>query len=315
VEAHLPVLLFIVSLAVTLLAARMFARRLDRLGVRLGFPEAVVGLLTALAADGPEISSALFALIKGQHKVGIGVLVGSNTFNLAAMLGVSAILAGSVRPARATLALEGAVSGGVAVIAVVALLGWISPVLAALLAVGVIAPYLVLTLKTAEATGEPAGGPGPSPSDDPTHHLLGLIVFDVVLIIAGSAGMVEAALTLGHDWGISEALLGTVVLGPLTSVPNAMTGVRLGLASRAQALVGEALNSNTLNLAFGVIVPGLFVTLAAATLTDRLELWWLLGSTAVSLALLARRRGLGRIGGAVLIALYGGFVAIAVAGV
>ena len=48
--------LFLVSLAVTLAAARLFARRLDRLGVRFGFPEALIGLLTALAADGPEIS-------------------------------------------------------------------------------------------------------------------------------------------------------------------------------------------------------------------------------------------------------------------
>jgi cation:H+ antiporter len=141
-----------------------------------------------------------------------------------------------------------------------------------------------------------------------------LIVVDVALIIAGSVGMVEAALTLGRDWGISHALLGTLVLGPLTSIPNAVTGIRLGLASRAEALVGEALNSNTINLAFGVIVPGLFVTLAARTLTDRLELWWLIGTAAVTLALLARRGGLGRIGGALLIVLYGGFAAIALAG-
>ncbi len=83
----LAVPLFLVSLAVTLAAARLFARRLDRLGVRFGFPEALIGLLTALAADGPEISSALFALTKGAHDVGVGVLVGSNGFNLAAMIG------------------------------------------------------------------------------------------------------------------------------------------------------------------------------------------------------------------------------------
>ena len=53
--------LFAVSPAVTLAAARLFARRLDRLGVRFGFPEALIGLLTALAADGPEISSALIS--------------------------------------------------------------------------------------------------------------------------------------------------------------------------------------------------------------------------------------------------------------
>src|ERR1039458_5014100 len=56
--------LFAVSLTVTLAAARLFARRLDVLGVRFGFPEALVGLLTALAADGPEISSAAISLAR-----------------------------------------------------------------------------------------------------------------------------------------------------------------------------------------------------------------------------------------------------------
>src|ERR1700761_2936754 len=88
--------LFAVSLGVTLAAARLFARRLDRLGIRFGFPEALIGLLTALAADGPNISSALYALIQGAHSVGVGVLVGSNAFQLAAMIGLSGVLAGSV---------------------------------------------------------------------------------------------------------------------------------------------------------------------------------------------------------------------------
>src|ERR1700756_2489890 len=89
--------LFAVSLAVTLAAARLFARRLDKLGVRFGFPEALIGLLTALAADGPEISSALVALIKGERAVSFGVIVGSNAFNLAAMIGLSGVLAGGVK--------------------------------------------------------------------------------------------------------------------------------------------------------------------------------------------------------------------------
>jgi cation:H+ antiporter len=109
--------LFLASLAVTLAAARLFARRLDRLGVRFGFPEALIGLLTALAADGPEISSALFALIKGANDVGVGVLVGSNGFNLAAMIGVSALLAEHVRLPREVLALEGLVGLLVTVVA------------------------------------------------------------------------------------------------------------------------------------------------------------------------------------------------------
>lgn len=322
-----PLFLFVVSATVTLLAARLFARRLDTLGVRFGFPEALVGLLTALAADGPEISSALFALAKGEHSVSVGVLVGSNVFNLAAMIGVSVLLAGRVTLARSTLALEGFIGAAITLIGGAVLLGWLSPQLAVLLTICVAAPYLLLILDTRKwlasrvrllaplAHGREqhasATPPRTSSRESPTHHLLGMIVLDVTLIVAGSAGMVQAALTLGARWGISTAILGTLILAPLTSLPNAITAIRLGLARRGTALLAETFNSNSINLAAGVIVPSLFVVgLSAASETARLQLAWLIGMTALCLAALAKRHGMGRPEATCLIALYLGFVGL-----
>jgi len=335
--AALP--LFIASLAITLLAARSFARRLDRLGARFGFPEALVGLLTALAADGPEVSSALFALARGEHGVGVGVVVGSNAFNLAAMIGLSALLAGGVRLTRDALLLEGLVGVAVTLIGGAVLLGWLAPLGAAILAAAVLLPYLLVVIGGSELLAHAhahAHGRGANPNhllarlaraleqrsqeasarhsradaENPTHHLLALVVVDVALIVAGSAGMVQAALALGDHWGISTAILGAVILAPLTSVPNALTGVRLGLAGRGAALVGEAFNSNTINLTAGVIVPSLFIALASPTASAKLELGWLLGMTCWCLAALARGGGMRRPEAAALIGAYGGFLAI-----
>jgi cation:H+ antiporter len=149
----------------------------------------------------------------------------------------------------------------------------------------------------------------PDPSTNPTHHLLALIVVDVILIVAGSAGMVEAALSLAGSWHISNAVLGVLILGPLTSIPNALTASRLGLAGRGAALVGETFNSNTINLGFGVIVPSLFVTFTVVTTTGKLQLAWLVAATLVTLASLARPGGMRRPDAVVLIILYFAFVA------
>ena len=312
--------LFLVSLAVTLAAARLFARRLDRLGVRFGFPEALIGLLTAVAADGPEIASALFALAKGAHDVGVGVLVGSNGFNLAAMIGLSALLAGRVRLARETLMFEGAVGLLITLLAAALLLRWLSPAGATVLSAFFVVPYLAVVVagpsfrgrrlsRLSRALHEHAATERPpDTSTDPTHHLLGLIVVDLILIVAGAAGMVESALSLAGDWHISNAVLGVLILGPLTSIPNALTAIRLGLAGRGAALVGETFNSNTINLAFGVIVPSLFVTFAAVTTLGKFQLAWLIAATLVTLAALARPGGMRRSDGVVLVVLYFAFV-------
>src|SRR5437763_17181513 len=90
-------LLFGVSLSVTLVAAGWFAQRLDHLGVRFGFPEGLIGLLTALAADGPEISPAVFALAPGAHSVGVGVLVGADALSPGAQKRVRGLLRGAGR--------------------------------------------------------------------------------------------------------------------------------------------------------------------------------------------------------------------------
>jgi cation:H+ antiporter len=326
--AVLAVPLFLVSLSVTLAAARLFARRLDRLGVRFGFSEALIGLLTAVAADGPNVSSALFALAKGAHDVGVGVLVGSNAFQLAAMIGVSALLAGSVLIPRETLALEGVVGLLVTVLAAALLFRWLSPVATVLIAALVVAPYLTLVIvgarlldrlhasplsplaRLARALHEhPGPERGLDTSPNPTHHLLGLIVVDVALIIAGSAGMVEAALSLGADWHIANTVLGVLILAPLTSLPNAVTAIRLGLAGRGAALVGETFNSNSINLGVGVIVPSLFVTFTALTSVAKQQLGWLLAMTVATLVLLAGKRGMRRYGAAALILLYFAFAA------
>jgi cation:H+ antiporter len=312
--------LFLVSLAVTLAAARLFARRLDRLGVRFGFPEALIGLLTALAADGPEISSALFALAKGAHDVGVGVLVGSNGFNLAAMIGLSALLAGSVRVARETLIFEGTVGLLITLLAAALLLRWLSPPGATVLGAFVVVPYFVVVVagprfrgrrlsRLSRALHEHAATERPpDTSTNPTHHLLGLILVDVAVIVGGSAGMVESALSLAGDWHISNAVLGVLILGPLTSIPNALTAVRLGLADRGAALVGETFNSNTINLGFGVIVPSLFVTFTTVTTLGKLQLAWLVAATLFTLGALARRGGMRRSDAVMLVVVYFAFV-------
>jgi cation:H+ antiporter len=324
----LAVPLFLLSLLVTLAAARLFARRLDRLGVRFGFPEALIGLLTALAADGPEISSALFALFKGANDVSVGVLVGSNGFNLAAMIGLSAFLTGCVRLPREVLLLEGGIGLLVTLAASALLLGWLSPGAAAGCAALILIPYLALVVAGARrldgrhdrprsATDRliralhehPAPERPPDTLGNPTHHLLALIVLDVALIVGGSIGMVETALTLAGHWHISNALLGVLILGPLTSIPNAATAVRLGLSGRGAALVGETFNSNTINLAAGVILPSLFVTLAAVSTLGKLQLAWLMGANLFTLAVLARPGGMRRGGAGALIALYVAFAA------
>ncbi|MGC1815869.1 MAG: hypothetical protein WA696_17160 [Solirubrobacterales bacterium] len=257
----LAVPLFALSVAVTLAAAALFADRLDHVGPRLGLSEPLVGLLTALAADGPELSFALIALSAGEKGVSMGVVLGSNVFNLAAMVGTSAVLAGAIHLTRRSLAIEGTVALLAAAIAGCLILDLIPAGVATVAFLLVAIPYVTLLGRgrlhtdVAEARARDrtiAAIPDPEQAIWKVTALIGVAV---ALIILGAGGMVRAALSLAGDWHVSHVIVGVLVLAVLTSLPNAFTAIRLGTSDRGTALVSETLNSNTINLAGGVMLP------------------------------------------------------------
>ena len=69
----MQVAIFALSAGVSLGASVVLVSRLERVGERLGVSEALLGLLAALAADGPEITSSVTAIAGGHPAVGIGV--------------------------------------------------------------------------------------------------------------------------------------------------------------------------------------------------------------------------------------------------
>jgi len=137
-------LLFVGAFALTVASSIVLARELDRIGERLGFSEALLGIVTALGADAPEIASAVAALVAGHEDTGIGVVVGSNIFNLAALLGVSALIAGSVGIHRHGLFLTGGVAVLVAVVGALVALGVLPGYTGFVLALLFLVPYVVL---------------------------------------------------------------------------------------------------------------------------------------------------------------------------
>src|SRR5712691_4218467 len=102
-------LLFAAGVAVSLAGSWLLVSRLERLGERAGLSEALLGMVAALAADAPEITAAVAALAHRQASVGAGVVIGSNVFNLAALLGLGALVAGRIGLHRRVVWLSGSV--------------------------------------------------------------------------------------------------------------------------------------------------------------------------------------------------------------
>ena len=65
---------FLIGAIVSLCTSWVLVSRLERVGERLGLSEALLGMVAALAADAPEITAAITALVHHQAAVGAGVV-------------------------------------------------------------------------------------------------------------------------------------------------------------------------------------------------------------------------------------------------
>ncbi len=317
---------FCLATVVTLASSALLVTRLERVGTRLGFTPAILGLATAFAANAPEMTSAITALVRGQNEIGVGVVLGSNVFNLAALLGLGAMVAGRIDLHRRVVTLVGGVSLWIALVTFGTVTTNVSVPISLAFAMVIFVPYVVISawprspkrrgsstrsrtwmrLAIREEEEEIADALHATPGDwrDASVAALALAV-----VILASVVMEHAATSLGHTMGWSNVVVGAVVLAGVTSLPNAVAAVYFAARGRGTVVLSEALNSNNLNALFGFMVPAAFLGLHHPGSPDLIVAGFYLGLTALALVLVYARRGLGRLSGAIIIAGYVAFVA------
>ena len=322
---------FAASAAVSLLSSWLLVSRLERVGARLGLSEALLGMLAAIAANAPEITAAVTALAAGQGRIGAGVALGSNVFNIAALLGFAAVVAGRIGLHRRATVMQGAVGTWVAAVAVAGVAGAISAGAGLALALAVLLPYVTVlgvphdrlrrmglparwaawltrAIEEEELELEVAIHPRRGGLAD------GAVALGAVLVVVGaSVAMEKSASTLGTHLAIPGIVVGGLVLAAVTSLPNAVAAVYLAGRGRGEATLSTAMNSNTLNVTAGLLLPATLIGLGASSGSTTLVAAWYLGLTVLALSFAYAGRGLRRGSGVVIIAAYLAFVGVLVA--
>jgi cation:H+ antiporter len=317
----IAIFVFLACLITTLISSEVLVRGLVTLGSKLHLTEGFLGLLTALGADAPEIAAAVAAILAGAADLGRGVVLGSNLFNLAMLLGFSALLTGQVRMRRQGLLLDGTVALCTLLVVGALLLGLLTPVVTIVLLTVLLLPYVLLVglyprqvdhlplpdglaRLLAVAASQVHGEHKDQQETVGSWLLVFLMPLSLFVIVLTSVGLVQASLTLAEGWHLPYALVGGVILASLTSLPNAYTAAHLARRGRGAAVVSATVNSNTINLVVGLALPALLIGMREATGPVGFELGWLLGMTVIGLLLLLPAKGMTRAGGACLIVLY-----------
>jgi cation:H+ antiporter len=308
---------------VSLAASWVLVARLERIGARVGLTEALLGMLAALAADGPEITASITALIAGHARIGAGVVIGSNVFNLAALLGLGAIAAGRIALHRRVLAFEGSVAVLIAAICVAVIVAGMPPALGVIACAVLLIPYVAISSDPtrqkwlprrwrhwlAEAVAEEESELEGAIDIHPASRADVFVALAALLVVIGaSIAMEQTASTFAGRHAIPEIVTGGLVLAAVTSLPNVVSAIFLATRGRGSATLSTALNSNALNVTVGLLLPAAIVGLGARSGQTTLITSWYAAFTIAVLALALIDSGLRRTAGLAIIFGYAAFV-------
>lgn len=305
----LDLLLMLAGVGLLYAGAEGLVRGAAALAIRARMSPLLVGLtVVAFGTSAPELVVSVQATLAGNGGIAVGNVVGSNICNIALILGAATLIRPLKVDAQLTR-LDIPVMIGVSfVLALFLANAWLSAVEGAILLTGVVA-YVVFSVRVARrrmdgtlAELEVVAKPGGSAWRDVAFVAAGL-----GLLVLGSRALVSGAVSIATDLGVSETVIGLSIVAIGTSLPELATSIVAAFKGEGDLAIGNAVGSNLFN-ALGILgVAALIRPLDAAGIGGA-DLGMMLATAVLILPLAWSGYELSRHEGALLLALYAGYV-------
>ncbi len=281
----LSIFWLILGLALILIGANALTDGSSSIANRLGVSDLVIGLtVVAFGTSTPELVISLISAINGAAPLAVGNIIGSNIFNVLAIIGVTALVSPIVVEksimtremplvvfASAIILLLGnsAVINGSGTNSITRIDG-IFLLLVFLL-------FMRSTLRNArqQVSQQPA-----EVDTKPKMSVLRAVIW----IVAGLAGLiyggdrfVAGASELARGMGVSDAVIGLTIVAAGTSLPELASSIVAAVKGHPDMAVGNVIGSCIFNVFF---ILGLTATISPLPFNGitPLDLWVLLGS-------------------------------------
>jgi len=252
----LQVLILVGGIGVLYFGAEWLVRGAARLAGSLGVSPLVVGLtVVSFGTSAPELVVCSVAALRGNANLAIGNVLGSNLANIGLILGLTAV----VRPLTVTARV---------VWREVPLMLFVTAALYPLvwdltldrrdgvLLLMMLAAYLVFVFQSVEEEPPEIVGEYEEFIKASARARNGVRIADVLLVLAGSLGLVvggyaivEGAVAVAQALGVSELTIGLTVVAVGTSLPELATSLVAAIRKESDIAVGNVIGSNIFNVA------------------------------------------------------------------
>ena len=239
--------ILIIAMAGLIFGADFIINQSERIALRFNISEFVIGsTLIALGTSLPEMAASMAASLDNKPELAIANAVGSNIINITLVLGVIFIISKPFKPTRDFFAKDSIWAlMPILVFLLMSIDGSIGRFDAILLFILMFA-YLLFLLEDAKSEEiEPINAElKESFSWIKSMALLGL---GFLMVVIGADFAIASASSIAADKGVSEWLIGVVVIAFGTSLPELIVSVSAALKGKIGMAIGNIIGSNLAN--------------------------------------------------------------------
>ena len=304
--------ILIAGLLLILLGANYLVDGASSIAKRFGLSEFIIGVtIVGIGTSAPEMVVSFMSAIQGKADMAIGNIVGSNIFNTAMILGVTALIA-PLTITRSNLRKDIPLNIIVTILLIALGMNFtitglgkdqLSRIDGAIL-FGIFVWYLWSSFRSDSADDE----------DEPIKQHS--IAISILMITGGLAGLifggrlfVNSATEIARMFGVSDKFIAITVMAAGTSMPELATCVVAAIKGRGQLALGNILGSNISNILLTLGGSAIISPLSFTGMTMA-DLGTVLGCSLFILlsAWLFKKKSLDRVEGAVLLLIEAGYM-------
>jgi len=239
--------IFILAMGALIFGADFIIHQSERIALRFNISEFVIGsTLIALGTSLPEMAASMAASFDNKPELAIANAVGSNIINITLVLGVIFLISKPFKPTRDFFAKDSIWAlMPILVFLLMSIDGHIGKFDAILLFVLMFA-YLFFLLEDAKSEVLSEVDEELKIDFSWIKSIL-LLLFGFIMVILGASFAVDSASSIAEQFGVSEWLIGVLVIAFGTSLPELIVSVSAALKGKVGMAIGNIIGSNLAN--------------------------------------------------------------------
>ena len=239
--------LLILSLMALYIGAGWLVQGSSALALKANISPLVIGLtIVAFGTSAPELAVSLGATLRGQGDIAIGNIVGSNIFNIGVILGVSATIC-PLQVKKQLLRIDIPIM--LAATILFTILFW-NGTLGRMEGLFFLTGIIIYTLFSLLYSRKQEEEPNLELEEQPKHWAVDTltIIGGLVVLVFASRLLVDNAVSIAKELGVSEAVIGLTIVAAGTSMPELATSVVAAYKHKTDIAIGNIVGSNLFNI-------------------------------------------------------------------